>query len=83
MNTLQTKAPFTNKDTRILFKIHKNIDLPTVVFFGGIHGNEKAGVTALKQLQSTIDSAVVKGNVYGVLGNLKAWRKTKGILMKI
>ncbi|PQV49579.1 succinylglutamate desuccinylase [Jejuia pallidilutea] len=72
MDTLQTKAPFTNKDTRILFKIHKNIDLPTVVFFGGIHGNEKAGVTALKQLQSTIDTAVVKGNVYGVLGNLKA-----------
>lgn len=72
MDTVQTKATLTNKDTRILFKIHKNADLPTVVFFGGIHGNEKAGVTALKQLRNTIDTAVLKGNVYGILGNLKA-----------
>jgi len=72
MDTVQTEAPFTNKNTRILFKIYKNVDLPTVVFFGGIHGNEKAGVIALKQLRNTIDSTVLKGNVYGILGNLKA-----------
>lgn len=45
---------------------------PTVVFFGGIHGNETAGVLALKDALDGINVAHVKGSIYGLAGNCKA-----------
>ncbi len=72
MDTIKTKLPSTDKNTRILFQVEKDLALPTVVFFGGIHGNEKAGVTALKYVYKSLDISLLNGNVYGVLGNLKA-----------
>ena len=47
---------------------------PTMVFFGGIHGNEPAGVFALKQVFDEIRSKnlSVKGEIYAISGNLGA-----------
>ncbi len=45
---------------------------PTIVFFGGIHGNETAGVFALQNAFNKIKKESVKGTIYGISGNLKA-----------
>ncbi|MGC6431219.1 MAG: succinylglutamate desuccinylase/aspartoacylase family protein [Jejuia sp.] len=68
----KTETPEKEEKTHVLFKVEKGVNLPTVVFFSGIHGNEKAGVVALQHIQKTVESLHLKGNVYGVLGNLKA-----------
>lgn len=49
---------------------------PTVVFFGGIHGNEPAGVIALQQVFATIKETGLRiiGELYGLAGNLGALR---------
>ncbi len=62
---------------RILFQHEFSEEAPTVVFFAGIHGNEPAGVYALHQIRSHIvkTSISLKGNIYGIAGNLKALKK--------
>nr|WP_297789271.1 succinylglutamate desuccinylase/aspartoacylase family protein [uncultured Allomuricauda sp.] len=47
---------------------------PTVVFFGGVHGNETAGVFALKETFKEIRSKniPINGEVYAISGNLGA-----------
>lgn len=65
-------AHLAAEEKHILFKVEQNTNLPTVIFFAGIHGNEKAGVVALQQMQKTVEKLRLNGNVYGVLGNLKA-----------
>lgn len=57
---------------RVLGKIQGTQPGATVVFFGGIHGNENAGVLAIKEVLDTIGQQDVKGVVYGISGNLKA-----------
>lgn len=57
---------------RIIGKIESQRKGPTVVFFGGIHGNETAGVFALKEVFSTIDPIKITGTVYGISGNINA-----------
>ena len=57
---------------RILGKIEGSKPGSTVVFFGGIHGNETSGVFALKDVLETINPLKVKGTIYGISGNLKA-----------
>lgn len=48
---------------------------PTLVFFGGIHGNEPAGVAALKSVFEALEqkSHDLKGEVYALLGNMAAY----------
>jgi len=60
---------------RIIGKIVGKQKGPIVVYFAGIHGNETAGVFALKNVFNIINTKQVKGTVYGVLGNLKALEK--------
>jgi succinylglutamate desuccinylase len=50
---------------------------PTVVVFGGIHGNETAGVKALETICDYIQKNEIqlKGNFYAIKGNLKALAK--------
>lgn len=50
---------------------------PTVIFTGGIHGNEPSGVFALqKVLQEVREKNIpVKGNIYAIGGNLFALEK--------
>ena len=45
---------------------------PTIVFFGGIHGNENSGVLAIKEALENLKPDDINGTVYGVSGNLKA-----------
>ncbi|MEN1784097.1 MAG: succinylglutamate desuccinylase/aspartoacylase family protein, partial [Bacteroidota bacterium] len=47
---------------------------PTLLFFGGIHGNEPAGVKALKAVFAQLEAAEMSftGRMYGILGNLSA-----------
>lgn len=57
-------------------------DGPVVVFIGGIHGNEPAGVLALKQLLRELKEVEkdLGGSVYGLLGNRAALAKGKRFL---
>ncbi|MDH5476105.1 MAG: succinylglutamate desuccinylase/aspartoacylase family protein [Cyclobacteriaceae bacterium] len=51
---------------------------PTIVFFGGIHGNEPAGVSALHQVVQEWQNkeAFIKGTIYAISGNL--WALERG-----
>ncbi len=68
-NQIEEKSVAIN---RIIGKLEGNTKGPTVVFFAGIHGNEMAGVYALQDVFKTINSENIKGNIYGISGNLKA-----------
>jgi len=57
---------------RVIGKIQGKVSGPTVVFFAGIHGNEPAGVHALKDVFKKLVEDDIKGTVYGITGNLKA-----------
>lgn len=47
---------------------------PTIIFTGGIHGNEPSGVFALKNIfdKLTQKERTINGTIYGIAGNLKA-----------
>lgn len=57
---------------------------PNLIFFGGIHGNELAGIyalnTVLNDLKETNPS--FKGNIYAIAGNLKAINAGKRFIGK-
>jgi len=57
---------------RLIGKIKGAQKGPTMVYFGGIHGNETAGVFALNQVLKSIDPSLVRGTIYGISGNLNA-----------
>lgn len=61
---------------RILGHVKGRDNGPTVVFFGGIHGNEPAGVIALKQVFEKLEGNqdLLCGEFIGISGNLKALR---------
>jgi len=50
---------------------------PSIIIFGGIHGNEQAGIHGLKKVIQNIDNENVKlnGNFYAIAGNLNALHK--------
>ncbi|WP_439152634.1 succinylglutamate desuccinylase/aspartoacylase family protein [Winogradskyella sp.] len=52
----------------------------TIVFFGGIHGNEYAGVKALNKVLKLIKPSDVNGEIYGIYGNIKALDRNKRFL---
>jgi len=57
---------------RVIGKIKGKASGPTVVFFAGIHGNEPAGVHALKDVFKELVEDDIKGSLYGIMGNRKA-----------
>lgn len=65
---------------RIIGKIKSQHKGATMVFFGGIHGNETAGVFALNEIFKSIDPNQVKGTIYGISGNLKALKNNQRYL---
>lgn len=69
---------------RTIAEIHGSEKGPTVVFFGGIHGNEVSGVFALKEVFNTIpaNTIPVKGSIYAISGNLKALKKGQRFIDK-
>lgn len=67
---------------RIINRIEGEQKGPTIVFFAGIHGNETAGVLALKEELDKLakETKNIKGTVYGVSGNLQALGANKRYL---
>ena len=55
---------------------------PTLVFFGGIHGNEKAGLIALEQFFKDYQNADFDGKIIGIAGNLAALKESKRYIDK-
>ena len=55
---------------------------PVAVFFGGIHGNETAGVEALEQLVSELvqNESELQGRVIAIRGNIQALQAKKRYL---
>jgi succinylglutamate desuccinylase len=49
----------------------------TVIFFAGIHGNEFAGVNALNAIMPQLNKKTIRGEVFGVYGNIKALKANK------
>lgn len=68
------------KLNRIIGKIKGHNSGPTMVFFGGIHGNETAGVFALNHVFSKLDSEHVSGTLYAITGNTEALKQNKRYL---
>ncbi len=60
------------KVNRLIAKLEGVKTGPTVVFFGGIHGNETSGVLAINEVLTHVNSEHIKGTIYGIAGNLKA-----------
>ena len=62
---------------RVLGEFYGVNQSPTVVVFAGIHGNEKAGVKAIKSVLEKITESHMRfdGNLYFVLGNINALNK--------
>ena len=59
---------------RVIGKYSQNIPGPTLIFIGGIHGNEPSGVIALQQVFEELSQLKppIKGRIYGFAGNLSA-----------
>ena len=57
---------------------------PTLIFFGGIHGNEQSGVTALENVFKELENGdfTYHGSIYGLKGNLPALLKGKRFIEK-
>ncbi len=76
-------TPATHKRTskkvqRIIGHVTGKNPGPTVVFFGGIHGNEPAGVIALQRVFSKLEALSPEeycGEFIGIAGNLPALMK--------
>lgn len=62
---------------RIISKIKGHKSGPTMVFFGGIHGNETAGIFALNQVFGTLDAKDISGNLFAITGNMAALKENK------
>lgn len=62
---------------RIIGHIKGKQNGPTLVFFAGIHGNEFAGVLALKNIIHELQNstASINGEIYAIAGNLGALDK--------
>lgn len=76
MTALHSKALNSKIEVkRILGKIKGSMPGATIVFFGGIHGNETSGVFALKEALENINTKTAKGTLYAISGNLNALEK--------
>lgn len=62
---------------RIIGKLQGKNKGPTLIFFGGIHGNETSGVFALQEVFDAINEKDFNGCAYAISGNLKALEKNQ------
>lgn len=69
---------------RIIGHIQGEVKGPTLLIFGGIHGNEQSGVTALEHIFCELKEKPLpcNGAVYGIRGNLPALFQGKRFLEK-
>lgn len=62
---------------RIIGHIEGEKEGATLIFMGGVHGNEPAGVFALQRVLSELDPKKIRGKIYGIAGNLSALKHGK------
>jgi len=62
---------------RVLGQIKGTNKSPTIIVIAGIHGNEMAGIFAIKKILEDIDKNNINlsGNLYAISGNLNALQK--------
>ena len=62
---------------RIIGEFHGAEEGPVLVFFGGVHGNETAGVIALQEVMAEINRLrpKINGSIYAISGNMNALEK--------
>lgn len=82
MIQFREKPSTLKKMERYIGKISGEKKGPTLVFFGGIHGNEPAGVLALEQFFENLACRAVqiRGTVIGLRGNIPALLQGKRFL---
>lgn len=66
--------------SRVFHHINTEESGPITVFFGGIHGNEKAGVYGLNSFFKEVEASDFKGEIFAVHGNIKALESNKRFL---
>lgn len=64
---------------RLLGHIEGSQKGPTTIFFGGVHGNEMSGSTALTEVMEELKALapLIHGNVYAIRGNIPAQLKNE------
>ncbi|MFH4969285.1 succinylglutamate desuccinylase/aspartoacylase family protein [Gaetbulibacter sp. M240] len=78
MTNIFSNATFERvKVNRLVGRVNGSRPGPSIIFFGGIHGNENSGVLALQKVFSNLRPEDVCGSIYGILGNLKALESHK------
>ena len=80
---VEVNSPAINESVtlnRIIGKIKGAGKGPTMVFFGGIHGNETAGVFALNHVFNTLKQKDISGTLYAIAGNTEALKQNKRYL---
>jgi predicted deacylase len=79
MDQIQAKSIEILKTERIIGHLSGKETGPTLVLFGGIHGNEPSGVEALEQVfrQLKVSEEHIKGSIFGIKGNLPALTEKK------
>ncbi|MGB5238453.1 MAG: succinylglutamate desuccinylase/aspartoacylase family protein [Flavobacteriaceae bacterium] len=67
---------------RIIGHIKGQTEGPTLIFFGGIHGNEPSGVQALEKVFAELGpiQEQLKGNIIGIRGNIPALAQQRRFL---
>ncbi len=83
MSQVTLTSPEDIATDRIIGHFEGNGQGPTLVFFGGIHGNEPSGVKALEHVFSILEEnkTVTNGNVYGIRGNIPALLREQRFLI--
>ncbi len=82
MSHSPTKQVAVVNISRIIGKLQGKEPGPTLIFFGGIHGNEPSGVKALEHVFKEVKEKgiEIKGTVYGIRGNIPALLQEKRFL---
>ncbi len=60
---------------RIIGQLKGSTCGPTLIFMSGIHGNEPAGIFAFSKVMKLLKGSEIRGNIYGIAGNLSALRQ--------
>ena len=72
------------KPQRLLYSITKSENLPTIIFFCCVHGNENAGYVALQSIIDLLkeNEDKVEGNFYAIFGNQEAYLQDQRFIHK-
>ena len=85
MRASRSMAIVEEEKSRVIGQLQGAKPGPTVVIFGGIHGNEPAGVIALEQVFTELEKLVpegIQGNFIAIRGNPPALQRNKRFLQQ-